>query len=105
MRRKPVEPQVAIEGEGFDPPPAIMEIQEAATCYAQYRDERIEVGRQEKNLKTQLTALMEQHGLTEYKRGGITITFEVEKKLKVRVDGASEVSGEGEEEPEEGDDE
>lgn len=66
----------------------ITEIVEAAREYVEQRDERMELTKSEKALKTQLIALMHKHHKSVYKADGIEILLEpTDEKLTVRVKG------------------
>jgi len=92
---------LTLPDESFQGPPAIAEIEDLAEEYAAKRDERMEALTEEKKLKTRLVGMMEFHNLTEYNRDGILITFEIDKKLKVKIKGDSvsedDEDGDGEE--------
>lgn len=65
---------------------AIKPLEDAASEYAQMRDERMVLTESEATLKVNLLAMMKKHGKTVYHRGGVTITVVAEKeKVKVRV--------------------
>ena len=64
----------------------IAAIEKLALDYAELRDERIELNRQESEIKQALIAAMHKAGKAEYKRNGISISLTVEKEgIKVRV--------------------
>jgi hypothetical protein len=64
----------------------IQAIENAAYDYAELRDQRQELTRQEVDLKKKLIDLMHKKELTEYKRNGITVKLVVEEEsVKVRV--------------------
>lgn len=65
---------------------AITELNQAALDYAEGRDERMEMTKQEVELKTKLIALMHKHGKTVYKYEDIEIELVPEgEKVKVRI--------------------
>lgn len=64
----------------------ITELQETAMEYAEKRDERQAIGKEEVDLKGKLLSLMKRHKLTEYKYGGVEISVIVEEEtVKVRI--------------------
>jgi hypothetical protein len=61
-------------------------IESCALDYAEMRDERQRIGKDEVTLKNRLLDLMHKAGKTEYHRNGISITVVTEKEMvKVRV--------------------
>ena len=70
---------------------AIKPLEDAAEAYAEIRDERIDLNKQEVALKTRLLKLMHDHGKTVYHRGGVTIQIVAEEEtVKVRIRKADE---------------
>lgn len=64
----------------------IAAIENAALDYAELRDQRQEIGRQEVELKKKLIDLMHKKDLKEYKRNGIKVTLTIEEEgVRVRV--------------------
>jgi hypothetical protein len=64
----------------------IAAIENAAMDYAEIRDSRQELTKQEVDLKGKLLKLMHAKNLTEYKRNGISVKVQVEEEtVKVRV--------------------
>jgi hypothetical protein len=64
----------------------IATIETLALDYVELRDERMEIGKQEVELKEKLIQAMHKAGKTEYKRAGITVKLVVEEEgVKVRV--------------------
>jgi hypothetical protein len=64
----------------------IAAIENAALDYAELRDQRQELTRQEVDLKKKLIDLMHKKELKEYKRNGISVKLVVEEEgVKVRV--------------------
>lgn len=64
----------------------IAAIENAALDYAELRDQRQEIGRQEVELKKKLIDLMHKKEMKEYKRNGISVKLTVEEEgVKVRV--------------------
>lgn len=79
---------------------AISAIENAAMDYAEIRDERQDLSKQEGELKQKLMDLMHKANKTEYKRNGIRVWIEVkEETVKVRVKQDSEEKDEDEETP------
>lgn len=76
---------------------AIKPLEEAAEAYADIRDQRMELGRSETELKSKLLTLMKKHGKSTYHRNGITIDIVSEAEtVKVRVKkGGDDDQGEG----------
>jgi|SRR5262245_37981822 len=75
-----------------------------AHTYANKRDERIQVGRDEKAFKTQVIAMMHKHKKTHYLYHGVEITLTpTAEKLKVTIRAQDEDGG-PDLEPEEPDD-
>jgi hypothetical protein len=65
---------------------AIRELEQLAANYADVRDRRMEVGREEVTLKTQAIGLMKKFGKSVYKRDGIEITLVPgEETISVKV--------------------
>ena len=65
---------------------AIAPLERGAELYADIRDQRIELNRQESDLKQSLLRLMKQHGKTVYRHSGVLITvIPGEDDVKVRV--------------------
>jgi hypothetical protein len=80
----------------------IPELEEAAAAYADIRDQRIALNRDEANLKADLLRLMHEHKKTIYQRGNVTITIvQEEETVKVRVRKAVE---DGDDDTEDADD-
>jgi hypothetical protein len=88
----------------------IAAIENAALDYAEIRDKRQELSKQESDLKQSLLKLMHKLHKTEYRRNGIVVTVEVEEEtVKVRVksekepdeDDEDDGGPDGEEQPEE----
>jgi len=66
--------------------PEIEELESSAEDYADIRDQRMELTKEETRLKGELLGLMEKHGRTSYVHEGYDIKVIVEsKKLKVRI--------------------
>ena len=79
----------------------VASLENAALNYAEIRDQRQELTKQESDLKQSLLKLMHKLHRTEYKRDGISITVEVEQEtVKVRVRAQKDMP-EGEEPPNE----
>jgi len=75
--------QDALPGIGDE---KITAIENAALDYAELRDQRQELTKQEVELKGKLIDLMHAKKLTEYKRNGISVKLVVEEEsVKVRV--------------------
>lgn len=73
--------------------------------YAEIRDARIELNRQEKKLKERAKKLMHQHGKTDYIHAEIEIHLEPgEEDIKVKVKSGTELKSHGEANPDAGDD-
>lgn len=69
---------------------AIKALEDAASAYADIRDQRIALNIDEAKLKASVLTLMHKHGKTIYQRDGITITVIPEQetvKVKVRKPG------------------
>jgi hypothetical protein len=67
----------------------IQELEDLGHQYATKRDERMDVGREEKALKVGIIALMHKHGKTHYVREGLEITLlpkDEDVKVKVKPD-------------------
>jgi hypothetical protein len=65
---------------------AIAPLEAMAEDYADARDRRMELTKEEVETKKKLLGLMKQHGKQTYHRGGITVKVIVEKeKVQVRV--------------------
>jgi len=67
---------------------AIRPLQEAGVEYADVLDERAELNRREKELKTKIRKLMRQHNKTHYKYEGVEIELVApsgEEQVKVHV--------------------
>ena len=77
--------QEEFDGDGFERPAAIPEIEAAAELYADKRDTRMELLREEVILKNNLLGLMHAHGRLEYAFGDTTIEIDTKEKIKVRV--------------------
>jgi hypothetical protein len=61
-------------------------IEGLAIDYVELRDERMDIGKQEVEIKQQLIEAMHKAGKTEYKRAGISVKLIVEEEgVKVRV--------------------
>jgi hypothetical protein len=72
---------------------AISAIENAALDYAEIRDERQDLSKQEGELKQKLMDLMHKANKTEYKRNGIRVWIEVKEetvKVRVKQDGGEE---------------
>lgn len=66
--------------------PEIEELENSAEEYADFRDQRMELTKEETRCKTELLALMKKHGRTSYVHDGYDIKVIVEsEKLKVRI--------------------
>jgi hypothetical protein len=66
--------------------PAIEELEDSAENYADVRDQRMELTREESRLKEELLGLMKKHKKTSYVHGGFDIKVIVEsEKLRVRI--------------------
>ena len=66
--------------------PEIEELESSAEDYADIRDQRMELTKEETRLKTELLGLMKKHGRTTYVHDGYDIRVIVEsEKLKVKV--------------------
>jgi len=64
----------------------IQELQDKAIEYAQVRDERMALSKQEGELKTDLLKLMHKHKKTEYTYNGVTVLLVMEEEtVKVKV--------------------
>lgn len=64
----------------------IQPLEQGAQQYADLRDTRIELDKEESELKTALLKLMKQHGKTIYRHGGVTIrVIAGEEDVKVKV--------------------
>lgn len=75
---------------------AIKPLEDAAHAYAELRDERMGLSRQEVDLKQRLIGLMKTHGKDHYQRDGITIDLVQESEtVKVRVKKAGTDEGAG----------
>ena len=78
----------------------IAAIENAALSYAEIRDERQELTRQEVDLKKKLLDLMHKAGKTEYKRNGISVVIKMEEEtVKVRVKSEDDLDVEVPEQP------
>lgn len=78
----------------------IPELEAAAEAYADIRDQRIALNRDEANLKTDVLRLMHEHHKTVYQRGNVTITIvQEEETVKVRVRKATDDDHDDDEEP------
>lgn len=65
---------------------AIQELQDAALSYAEARDERMELSKQEADCKSRVLAIMKKHGKTVYRHDNIYVELIPEDvKVKVRV--------------------
>lgn len=65
---------------------AIAPLEQVAARYAEIRDERQALTREESSLKQSAMSLMKQYGKTHYKRDGIEITvLHGEDDIKVKV--------------------
>jgi hypothetical protein len=81
---------------------AISAIENAALDYAEIRDERQDLSKQEGELKQKLMDLMHKANKTEYKRNGIRVWIEVKEetvKVRVKQDGGEDKDDEEEETP------
>lgn len=66
--------------------PALDEIETLAEDYADVRDRRIQLNKEEKPLKDGLLAQMKKHGKTTYHHGGVTVTVVPEgETVKVKI--------------------
>jgi hypothetical protein len=66
--------------------PQIEELEGSAENYADIRDQRMELTKEETSLKDELLTLMKKHGKTSYVHDGYDIKVIVEsEKLKVRI--------------------
>ena len=66
--------------------PAIEELENSAEEYADIRDQRMELTKEETRLKTELLGLMKKHNRVSYVHDGYDIKVIVEsEKLKVRI--------------------
>jgi hypothetical protein len=66
--------------------PAIEELEDSAEEYADIRDQRMELTREESRLKDELLGLMKKHKKTSYVHDGFDIKVIVEsEKLRVRI--------------------
>jgi hypothetical protein len=66
--------------------PAIEELEDSAENYADVRDQRMELTREESRLKEELLGLMKKHKKTSYVHDGYDIKVIVEsEKLRVRI--------------------
>lgn len=66
--------------------PQIEELEGSAENYADIRDQRMELTKEETRLKTELLGLMKKHGKSSYVHDGYDIKVIVEsEKLKVRI--------------------
>lgn len=69
----------------------IRELDELAHQYAEKRDARMDVGREEKALKVSIVALMHKHQKTHYRHNGLEITLlPKDEDVKVKVKAADE---------------
>lgn len=73
---------------------AISELQDAALSYAEVRDERMELTKQESDQKALVLAVMKKHGKTHYAHGNVIVDL-VPEDVKVKV----KILAEGEEAP------
>jgi hypothetical protein len=65
---------------------AIKALEDIAASYADWRDRRMELTREEKELKSHVLRLMHKHGKTIYRHDGIEIRLvEGEEDVKVRI--------------------
>jgi hypothetical protein len=81
--------QTSIPGIGDE---KIAAIENAALDYAEIRDQRQELTKQEVDLKKKLLDLMHAKKLTEYKRNGISVKVVLEQEnVKVRVKSEDEL--------------
>jgi len=60
-------------------------LEELATAYADVRDRRADLTREEVGLKAEALALMHKHKKTIYKRDGIEIRLDAVESIKVKV--------------------
>ena len=64
----------------------IKELQDAAVSYAEIRDERMDLNRQEVDLKAKLLALMKKHNKETYSYDGVEVNVvHEEETVKVKV--------------------
>src|ERR1700733_10842221 len=64
----------------------IKELEKLAEYYADVRDQRMELTRQESQMSTDLLAMMKKHKKTEYHHGEVHIWVKVtEEKIKVKL--------------------
>jgi len=65
---------------------AIRALDTAATEYAEIRDQRMELTRQESPLKDRLLKLMKKHGREKYRHNGVTIeVVTTEETVRVKI--------------------
>ena len=72
----------------------IQALESAAERYAEIRDERIALSKEEGELKAGLLILMKKNGKTAYKHNGVEIWIELEEetvKVKIRKEEKDEV--------------
>jgi hypothetical protein len=78
---------------------AIKPLEDVAVAYADIRDRRMALNREEADLKEKALALMHKHGKTVYRRDGVEITIEpTDEVLKVRVKKTPEAADEADQE-------
>ena len=65
-------------------PPSIPAIDQAAEEYADIRDSRMELTKEEVELQEKLKELMEKHKLTSYEYDGNLVTISADTKVKVK---------------------
>ena len=76
----------------------IQPLEHAALAYADIRDQRMELSKQEVSLKGELLTLLKKHGKTHYQRDGITVDLVTEEEtVRVRVHKPGKEEAEAEE--------
>lgn len=70
---------------GAEPMPKNAKIHSAAMRYAEARDERMSVGKEEKRLKTVLTEAMLSEGMTCYAYGDVRVDLDTKNEIKVKI--------------------
>lgn len=70
---------------GAEPMPKNVRVHSAAMRYAEARDERMALVKQEKGLKTMLTELMLKEGLTRYEYGDVRVDLDSKSEIKVKI--------------------
>jgi len=69
-------------------------VHDKAIAYAEARDERMLLTKQEKDAKKTLLAAMKEEGLEDYKWGNIEVHVDSSEDVKVKVKGADPDDGE-----------